>query len=61
MEQLLLFCFQYDATAGKYAPSAVKLMKLGAVSVVLVVGCALIVFWRRESRGRRTEETVESQ
>jgi protein SCO1/2 len=63
MDQLLLFCFQYDSTAGKYAPSALKLMKLGAISIVLVVGGVLVVFWRREAtrvRGDESEETVQS-
>ncbi len=67
MEQFFLFCFHYDATSGKYAPSAFKLMKLGAVTIVLVIGGVLAVFWRRESKKTRTEETgasvetVESQ
>ncbi len=61
MEQFFLFCFQYDSTTGKYAPAAFKLMKFGAISIVLVVGGVLIVYWRRESRRVRTEETVDSQ
>jgi len=61
VDQLILYCFQYDATAGKYAPSAFRLMKLGAVSIVLVMGGVLLVFWRREAKRPRTEEVVESQ
>jgi protein SCO1 len=49
MDQLLLFCFMYDPAAGKYGPSAMKLMRLGAVTMVLVVGGVLLVYWRRES------------
>lgn len=49
MEQLMLFCFQYDSSSGRYGPAAVKLMKLGAGAIVLVVGGVLFVFWRRES------------
>lgn len=63
MDQLLLYCFAYDSTAGKYAPSAYKLMKLGAISIVFVVGGVLVVFWRRESRKENTapiENAVES-
>ncbi len=50
MEQLFLFCFQYDSARGKYGPSAFKLMRLGAVTMVCVVGGVLFVYWRRESR-----------
>lgn len=49
MDQLLLFCFMYDPASGKYGPSAMKLMRLGAVTMVLVVGGVLLVYWRRES------------
>jgi protein SCO1/2 len=48
MDQLLLFCFQYDSTAGKYGPAALNLMKLGAFGIVLVVGSILFILWRRE-------------
>ena len=60
MEQFFLFCFQYDSDSGKYAPSAFKLMKMGAVSIVLVVGGVLAVFWRRESKRAQTVETGET-
>jgi protein SCO1/2 len=49
MEQLMLFCFQYDSSSGRYGPAAVKLMKLGAGAMVLVVGGVLFMFWRRET------------
>ncbi len=60
MEQFLLFCFHYDAAKGKYGPAAFNLMKLGALTTVLVVGGALVVYWRRESGRTRTGESVES-
>ncbi len=68
MDQLLLFCFQYDSLSGKYAPAALNLMKLAAVSIVCVVGGVLFMFWRREGTAQTAEvgstqtvETVESR
>jgi len=52
MERFFLYCFEYDAAAGTYAPSAAKLMRLGAGLMVLVVGGVLGVYWRREYRRR---------
>ncbi len=61
MEQFLLFCFHYDAAKGKYGPAAFNLMKLGALTTVLIVGGVLVVYWRRESGKSGKEESVESQ
>lgn len=48
LDQVLLFCFHYDATAGNYAPTAVSLMKVGAA--ITVVAVAIFLFpWRRKS------------
>jgi protein SCO1/2 len=52
MEHFFLYCFEYDATAGTYGPSAFKLMRLGAGAMVLVVGGVLAIYWRREYRRR---------
>ncbi len=49
MEQLFLFCFQYDAASGRYGPSAFKLMRLGGILTVIGIGAVLLVYWRRES------------
>ncbi len=60
VEQLLLYCFHYDATKGKYGPAAFNLMKLGALATALIVGGVLVVYWRKESGKSRAEESVES-
>ncbi len=49
MEQLFLYCFQYDSASGRYGPSAFKLMRLGGILTVVVLGALLLVYWRRES------------
>ena len=56
VDQLLLFCFDYDAAAGKYGPSALKLMRLGGILTVFVIGGILLVYWRREPKVRGEAE-----
>jgi protein SCO1/2 len=64
VDQVLLYCFQYDATKGKYAPSAFVLMQIGAGFVVLLLGAALVAFWvretvRRSAPARRTPPSAQ--
>jgi protein SCO1 len=48
MDKLILSCFHYDATLGRYGPFAMGIMRLGGGFMVLIVGAALFFFWRRE-------------
>lgn len=52
VDRIILSCFHYDATIGRYGPFAFGLMRLGAVLTIFVLGIALLVFWRRERRQR---------
>ncbi|MCU0981171.1 MAG: cytochrome c oxidase subunit II [Pirellulaceae bacterium] len=47
MDRVLLFCFHYDAEAGRYGPVARNLMKLGAGMTCMVVLLTLIPYWLR--------------
>jgi protein SCO1 len=51
-DRVLLFCFHYDATKGKYGPTAMTIMRIGGALTVIALGCMLAVFWRREARRR---------
>lgn len=53
LDRLLLFCFHYDETEGRYAPVAFNIMRLGAGAVALALGGFLSVYWLGESRKRR--------
>ena len=50
LDQLLLFCFRYDSSTGKYAPAAWKLMRFSAIATVLVLGA--FVFHYRFASGK---------
>ena len=53
LDRLLLYCFHYDAEAGRYGPEARNLMKAGGLVTVLLLGGVLTRFWRRERRRGR--------
>ena len=52
VDRIILSCFHYDATIGRYGPFAFGVMRLGAVLTIIVLGIALFFFWRRERRQR---------
>ena len=50
LDQILLFCFHYDATKGRYGPTARNLMKVGGLLTMLVLGAVLVPYWWRRNR-----------
>jgi protein SCO1/2 len=56
MDKLILSCFHYDATIGKYGPFAMGFMRLGGALMVVIVGIPLAFAWRRERHKRRLYE-----
>lgn len=47
MDRILLFCFDWDATTGRYGPVAVRLMRFGAGLTLLVLFIGLVPVWLR--------------
>jgi protein SCO1/2 len=56
MDKLILSCFHYDASIGKYGPFAMGIMRLGGVLMIVIVGIPLVLAWRRERRHRHRFE-----
>jgi protein SCO1/2 len=53
VDRLILYCFHYDSSEGRYAPVAQKIMQVGGgVSVVFLAGL-LSVFFRAESKKKK--------
>ena len=48
MEQMLLYCFQYDPNARSYVMTARNIMRAGGGMTVLVLGLTLRRLWRRD-------------
>jgi cytochrome c oxidase subunit II len=50
LDRVLLFCFHYDAEAGRYGPVARNLMKLGAGVTCALLLLGMIPYWLRQRR-----------
>ncbi len=57
LDQVLLFCFQYDATSGRYAPVAFRIMQLGGLLTLTTLLLGLVPYWIRRGRAKREQNT----
>lgn len=60
VDRLILYCFHYDESEGRYAPVAMNIMRVGAGLVAVVLGVFLTLYWVAEARRRRRELTPVS-
>ena len=59
IDTALLLCFHYDPTTGKYGPTALTMVRIGAVLTVAAFAVFLFVSLRRErAAGRRSVASV---
>lgn len=49
-EQLLLYCFHYDPSTGKYGLAVLRIIRAAAVLTLLGMGAMGLVFWRRNRK-----------
>src|SRR5271169_2648933 len=53
-DQLLLYCYHYDPSTGKYSAIVMNIVRLAGALTLLIFGYLLIWMWRRDlQRGRR--------
>jgi protein SCO1/2 len=52
-DRLILYCFHYDATEGRYAPVAANIMRAGGAVAVLFLASFLTLLWRADIKKRR--------
>jgi protein SCO1 len=50
VDELLLYCFQYDPSHGRYGPVFMNIMRLGGVLTVCFIGGFILLMRRREVR-----------
>jgi protein SCO1/2 len=48
VDQILLFCYHYDPTTGKYGLVVANVMRLAALATILIMGTFLLTMFRRE-------------
>lgn len=52
VDKVILSCFHYDPTLGRYGAFAFGMMRLGGVAVLVILGAVLFLLWRRNERRR---------
>ena len=53
VDRLILYCFHYDASEGRYAPVAMNIMRVSGSAGALALGGLLAGLWRNEKRRQR--------
>jgi protein SCO1/2 len=51
VDQILLFCYHYDPSRGKYGLAVVNTLRVAGTATVVLLGMFLFVSFRRESKG----------
>lgn len=54
VDQVLLYCFHYDPTTGRYSAVAMNIVRLAALITIACLGFFLLRQWRRERRHLHT-------
>jgi protein SCO1 len=55
VEQVMLYCFHYDPSTGKYSLAILNLLKVAGAVTVLSLGSYLFMQFRRERRVARPQ------
>jgi protein SCO1/2 len=50
VDQIMLYCFHYDPTAGKYGAAVMNLVRLGGVLTMITLGVFMTLLFRRDRR-----------
>ena len=56
LDQVAMYCFQFDPEANTYTADAFNLMRAGSILTVILITGGLFVFWRRERDSLRDAE-----
>jgi protein SCO1/2 len=59
LDRLVLYCFHYDATEGRYAPIAARIMQVGGAVSLLVLAGLLTILIRRDKKRTLVESTAQ--
>lgn len=54
-DSIVLFCYQYDPSTGRYSAAAMRVIRLGAAMTVLGLGAFVVVMLRREKQAKEVE------
>ncbi len=55
-DQMMLYCFHYDPSTGKYGLAVLNLVRVGGIATLLGLGTMGLVFWRRGKKIVKSEK-----
>lgn len=50
VDQILLYCYHYDASAGKYGLIVTRVLRLAGIATMLILGGFMLIMFRRDAR-----------
>ena len=56
VDSVLLYCFLYDASKGRYTLAALNIMRAGGVMTVLIISTVVLIALRRERKKQAMTE-----
>lgn len=55
VEQILMYCYQYDPDSNSYVPIAFNIMKIGGLATLIILGIFISLLWVRERRKKQSQ------
>jgi protein SCO1/2 len=56
-DRILLYCYHYDPTTGKYGFLILRAVRIGGVAMMITMGTFIFLMWRREKRPAAVHES----
>lgn len=60
-DQVLLMCYMYDPTTGKYGLAVITAVRIGGIAVVGILGASIVFMLHREKTSQQTPWTDDEQ
>ena len=60
VDQVLLFCYQYDPALGQYSALTMRIVRVGGLLTVLVLGGWMLLMFRRDAQRKRQAPVASS-
>ena len=55
VDQILLYCYHYDPTTGKYGPVVMNILRLAGIATLLVIAVMFVIMYRRNTARLREQ------
>jgi protein SCO1/2 len=59
VDQILLFCYHYDPSTGKYTPAAYLTLRLAGIATLALLGGFVMISFRREAKDSKERAAAD--